>query len=71
MRDVLSGIIMAGTSVPQLVAYAESVGYAATRGLSTAGPSLLSWGLVTGSPWINCGVSSVTALMAKSDLGES
>ena len=37
-RDVVSGTIMAATSVPQLIAYSETVGYASYRGLSTAGP---------------------------------
>jgi MFS superfamily sulfate permease-like transporter len=59
---------MAATSVPQLIAYAETVGYAGYRGLSTAGPPLLAWGFVTGSPFMNCGVTSITALMAKTDL---
>jgi len=59
---------MAGTSVPQLVAYAETVGYAGYRGLATAGPALLAWGIVTGSPWMNAGVTSLTALMTKADL---
>lgn len=72
LRDILSGVIMAATSVPQLIAYAETVGYAGYRGLSTAGPSLLAWGLVTGSPYMNSGVTAITALMAKTDLnGES
>lgn len=72
VRDVISGLIMAMTSVPQLIAYAETVGYASFRGLSTAGPSLFAYGVATGSPWLNAGVTSVTALMAKSDLdGES
>lgn len=59
---------MAATSVPQLIAYAETVGYAGYRGLATAGPPLVAWGLVTGSPFMNAGVTSITALMAKSDL---
>jgi len=67
-RDVISGLIMACTSVPQLIAYAETVGYASYRGLATAGPSLLAYAIATGSPWLNAGVTSVTALMAKSDL---
>ncbi len=63
---------MAATSVPQLVAYAQGVGYASYRGLATAGPSLFAWGLATGSPFMSCGVTSITALMAKADLdGES
>jgi MFS superfamily sulfate permease-like transporter len=65
---MLSGAIMAATSIPQLIAYAETVGYAGYRGLATAGPPLLAWGLVTGSPFMNAGVTSLTALMAKSDL---
>lgn len=72
VRDVISGTIMAATSVPQLIAYAETAGYAGYRGLATAGPGLLAWGLTTGSPYMNAGVTSITALMAKSDLdGES
>eukprot|EP00985_Skeletonema_marinoi_P010109 scaffold4770_cov139-Skeletonema_marinoi.AAC.4 len=59
---------MAATSVPQLIAYAETVGYAGYRGLSTAGPPLLAWGVATGSPWMNAGVTSLTAVMAKTDL---
>lgn len=72
LRDILSGTIMAATSVPQLIAYAETVGYAGYRGLSTAGPTLLAWGVTTGSPYMNSGVTSITALMCKTDLdGES
>lgn len=59
---------MAATSVPQLIAYAETVGYAGYRGLQTAGVPLAAWGASTGSPFMSCGVTSVTALMAKSDL---
>jgi len=59
---------MAATSIPQLIAYAESVGYPGYRGLSTAGFPLLAWGVATGSPYLNSGVTSLTALMAKSDL---
>lgn len=68
VRDVIAGAIMAATSVPQLVAYAQGVGYASYRGLATAGPSLFAWGLATGSPFMSCGVTSITALMAKADL---
>jgi hypothetical protein len=35
---------MAATSIPQLIAYAETVGYAGYRGLATAGPPLAAWG---------------------------
>lgn len=59
---------MAATSVPQLIAYAETVGYAGYRGLATAGPPLFAWGITTGSPYMNAGVTSITALMAKTDL---
>jgi len=72
VRDIIAGTIMAATSVPQLVAYAQGVGYASYRGLATAGPPLFAWGLATGSPFMSCGVTSITALMAKADLdGES
>jgi MFS superfamily sulfate permease-like transporter len=66
---VLSGVIMAATSIPQLLAYAETVGYAGYRGLSTAGLPLLAWGLVTGHVYMNSGVTSITAMMARVDLG--
>ena len=68
IRDLVSGAIMAATSVPQLIAYAETVGYAGYRGLATAGPPLMFWGFTTGGPFMNAGVTSITALMAKSDL---
>lgn len=68
LRDLVSGAIMAATSVPQLIAYAETVGYASYRGLATAGPPLMAWGFTTGGPFMNSGVTSITALMAKSDL---
>ncbi len=48
IRDLLSGVVMAATSVPQLIAYAETVGYSGYRGLTTAGAPLLIWGLATG-----------------------
>jgi len=68
VRDMVSGAIMAATSVPQLIAYAETVGYAGYRGLATAGPPLMAWGFTTDGPFMNAGVTSITALMAKSDL---
>ena len=68
LRDLFSGVIMAATSVPQLIAYAETTGYAGYRGLQTAGAPLFAWGLTTGSPFLSSGVTSITALMCKSDL---
>jgi len=68
LRNVVSGVLLAATSVPQLIAYAEMAGYESSRGLRTAGPSLLMWGLSTGSPLMSAGVTSNTALMAKADL---
>jgi len=68
VADLMSGLIMAATSVPQLIAYAELVGYASHRGLTTAGPSLAFFSFCTGVPFINTGVSSLTAVMARSDL---
>jgi hypothetical protein len=38
VRDLVSGAIMAATSVPQLIAYAETTGFSGYRGLTTAGP---------------------------------
>jgi len=69
-HDILSGIILAATSLPQLIAYAETVGYTSSyHGLVTAGPPLFVWGLCTGSPWTNAGVTSLTAIMTRADLG--
>ena len=59
---------MASTSVPQLIAYAEIAGYSGVRGLQTSGPPLLVWGLITGSPYMNAGVTAMSALMTKVDL---
>jgi MFS superfamily sulfate permease-like transporter len=59
---------MAATSVPQLIAYSETVGLPGYRGLSTAGPPLAIYGLSTGHPYMNAGVTAITALMTKSDL---
>eukprot|EP00578_Thalassiosira_sp_NH16_P019210 CAMPEP_0181098014 /NCGR_PEP_ID=MMETSP1071-20121207/11886_1 /TAXON_ID=35127 /ORGANISM="Thalassiosira sp., Strain NH16" /LENGTH=460 /DNA_ID=CAMNT_0023180553 /DNA_START=52 /DNA_END=1434 /DNA_ORIENTATION=- len=69
VRDIIAGGILAATSVPQLIAYAETVGYAGYRGLTTGGAPLFAWGLATGSPWMNAGVTSLTAVMAKTDIG--
>jgi MFS superfamily sulfate permease-like transporter len=69
-HDILSGIILAATSLPQLIAYAETIGYTSSyHGLVSAGPSLLFWGVCTGSPWTNAGVTSLTAIMTRADLG--
>ena len=69
LRDVISGMIMAATSVPQLIAYAETAGYAGYRGLTTAGPPpLAAWGVATGHPYMNAGVTSITAIMTQNDL---
>jgi MFS superfamily sulfate permease-like transporter len=46
--------------------------YAGASGLSTAmdRPSLhFAWGISTGSPFMSAGVTSITALMAKTGLG--
>ena len=61
-------MIMAATSVPQLIAYAETAGYAGYRGLTTAGPPLAAWGVATGHPYMNAGVTSITAIMTRNDL---
>jgi hypothetical protein len=45
---------MAATSVPQLIAYAETVGYAGYRGLTTAGAPLFAWGVATGMYYVVC-----------------
>ncbi len=68
IRDVLSGILMAVTSIPQLISYAEIVGYPGHVGLSTSGPPLFAWGLFTASPYANAGVTSLTATMVRNDL---
>jgi MFS superfamily sulfate permease-like transporter len=68
LRDVVSGVIMAATSVPQLIAYAETAGFKGYRGLSTAGPPLAVFGVITGSPFMSAGVTAISALMTKSDL---
>ena len=68
LRDFVSGTIMAATSVPQLIAYSETVRLPGYRGVSTAGPPLAIYGVSTGHPYLNAGVTAITALMTKSDL---
>jgi hypothetical protein len=50
VRDIVSGAIMAATSVPQLIAYAETTGFSGYRGLTTAGPPYVAAAL----PWHMC-----------------
>ena len=54
---------MAATSVPQLIAYAETVGYAGYRGLTTAGAPLFAWGLATGRTMLYNTVHNIMHIM--------
>ena len=65
VRDLIAGVTLALTSIPQAVAYAELSGVAGWRGLATMGFPCMAYALVTGSPWASIGVTSITALMAK------
>eukprot|EP00636_Phaeomonas_parva_P008723 CAMPEP_0118874974 /NCGR_PEP_ID=MMETSP1163-20130328/16216_1 /TAXON_ID=124430 /ORGANISM="Phaeomonas parva, Strain CCMP2877" /LENGTH=440 /DNA_ID=CAMNT_0006810425 /DNA_START=44 /DNA_END=1366 /DNA_ORIENTATION=+ len=68
VKDIIAGVTMACVGVPQMIAYSELVGLPGFRGLKTAGPSMIGFGLTTGHVWLSQGVTSVSAVMAKSDL---
>lgn len=68
MGDVISGVTVAATSLPQYIAYAELAGLAAHRGLRTSGPPQIAFALLTGSPSLCVSVTSITALMVFADL---
>ena len=70
-RDGIAGITLALTSIPQAVAYAELSGVAGWRGLATMGFPCMAYALVTGSPWASIGVTSITALMARTALADA
>merc|ERR1719367_2454869 len=69
LSDVVAGITVAATSLPQYVAYAELAGLRGHRGIRSSGPPLLAFALVTGSPCLCMGVTSITALMTYADPG--
>mmetsp|Transcript_106916 Transcript_106916/g.238590 ORF Transcript_106916/g.238590 Transcript_106916/m.238590 type:complete len:466 (+) Transcript_106916:98-1495(+) len=66
--DIIAGITVAATSLPQYIAYAELAGLAGYRGVRCSGPPLVIFALLTGSPCLSIGVTSITALMASADL---
>lgn len=66
--DVVAGVTVAATSLPQYIAYAELAGLAGHRGLITSGPPIVAFALITGSPCLCVGVTSITALMAHATL---
>ena len=70
-QDAFAGFVAFVTSIPQCLAYARICGYAPARGLSTAGLPLVMFGMVTGTAWLNVGVTSITARLAEVDLGLS
>uniref|UniRef100_A0A7R9UFT4 SLC26A/SulP transporter domain-containing protein n=1 Tax=Pinguiococcus pyrenoidosus TaxID=172671 RepID=A0A7R9UFT4_9STRA len=68
IKDVIAGITMACVGVPQMIAYSELTGLPGFRGLKTAGPAMVAFAFSTGHPWISQGVTSVSAVLTKSDL---
>eukprot|EP00811_Abedinium_folium_P030081 NODE_4791_length_1847_cov_1.976163.p1 GENE.NODE_4791_length_1847_cov_1.976163~~NODE_4791_length_1847_cov_1.976163.p1 ORF type:complete len:585 (+),score=144.00 NODE_4791_length_1847_cov_1.976163:71-1825(+) len=67
--DVVAGVTIAITSLPQYIAYAELAGLPGHLGVRTSGLPILMFAMVTGSPCLCIGVTSITALMADSTLG--
>ena len=67
-RDVIAGFTMACVSIPQIIAYSDMAGFPGSRGLLTAGPAMMVFGVFTGHPWLSQGVTSASAIMAKEDL---
>eukprot|EP00434_Breviolum_minutum_P009546 symbB.v1.2.008404.t1/scaffold526.1/size209645/5 len=66
--DVVAGITVAVTSLPQYIAYAELAQLSGFRGIVASGPPLVAFAFLTGNPCLNIGVTSITALMATADL---
>lgn len=67
-KDVVAGITVAVTSLPQYIAYAELAQLSGFRGIVASGPPLIAFAFLTGNPCLNIGVTSITALMATADL---
>lgn len=68
MGDVVAGVTVAVTSLPQYIAYAELAQLSGFRGIVASGPPLVAFAFLTGNPCLNIGVTSITALMATADL---
>jgi len=66
--DVVAGVTVAATSLPQYIAYAELAGLAGHRGLTSSGPPIMAFAFLTASPSLCIGVTSITALMAHAAL---
>eukprot|EP00439_Symbiodinium_sp_Y106_P042131 s1835_g5.t1 len=66
--DIIAGTTIAVTSLPQYIAYAELAGLSGYRGIAASGPPLVFFAFLTGNPCLSIGVTSITALMAISDL---
>ncbi|CAJ1413305.1 unnamed protein product [Effrenium voratum] len=66
--DVIAGVTVAVTSLPQYIAYAELAQLSGFRGILASGPPLVVFAFLTGNPCLNIGVTSITALMATADL---
>jgi len=66
--DVVAGITVAATSLPQYIAYAELAGLAGHIGLKSSGPPIVAFAFLTASPSLCIGVTSITALMAHAAL---
>lgn len=67
--DLVAGTVVAATSLPQYIAYAELAGLAGYRGVQSSGPPLIAFAFLTTSPTLCIGVTSITALMAHATLG--
>jgi MFS superfamily sulfate permease-like transporter len=69
LGDVFAGTLLGVCSIPQFLSYASLSGIPPLLGITTAAPSLLLFSLFSSSFDIQIGVTSLTAMMAKSDLG--
>lgn len=69
--DVIAGMTVAATSLPQYIAYAGLAGMPGHLGVKVAAPPLVAFSVITGSPSLCIGVTSITALMAFSSLNGS
>lgn len=66
--DVVAGVTVAVTSLPQYIAYAELAGLHGHKGIIASAPPLVVFATITASPCLSLGVTSITAIMANANL---
>ena len=66
--NLLSGLFLSLTSMPQICTYSHIIGYSPLHALRTAGIPIIIFSLITDNPNLVIGVTAVTAVLTKSNL---